>query len=85
MAVYHLHWRGERDGTQTGWYIQNTLGDEVGRIEWRDGSIIVVYMDGSVFRDCGISHGASFAAASDLVEVYARLAEDEANRVDFPT
>jgi len=83
MAVYHLHWRGERK--QTGWYIQNTVGDEVGRIEWRSGSIHVVYMDGNLFRDCGNSHGASFTAASDLVEVYARLAADEENRVDFPT
>ena len=70
MGIFHLHWRGTRAGVHTGWYIQDTWGRELGRVEWRAGHIVVVHNDGTLFRDCGISHGASFAAASDLVEYH---------------
>ena len=69
MAIYHLRWRGDRDGKQTGWYITAADGTEYGRIIWRtEGTIAVVHNDGSLFRACGRSHGASFQAASALVE-----------------
>ena len=86
MAVYHLRWRGTRQGVQTGWYIQESSGRELGRIEWTHGTIRVVHNDGSLFRECGLSHGASFAAASELVEgIQQAEAAQEQHHVDFPT
>ena len=84
MAIYHLDWCGRRNGSQTGFYILNRKREEYGRIEWRDGSIRVVHNDGSLFRECGTSHAASFAAASDLID-YCRAAERRTDTTDFPT
>lgn len=75
MPPYHLHWRGQANGTQTGFHIYDSMGEhQYGVIAWQDGHILVRHNDGSLFRDCGSSHGTSFAAASDLI-AYHQAAE----------
>ena len=84
MAVYHLHWRGTRDGTQTGWYIHDKWGNELGRILWQADSLQVVYNDGSLYRSCS-SHQETFEAAEQLVAYYTAPETTERSLPDFPT
>jgi hypothetical protein len=84
MAIYHLHWLGQRNGIQDGWYILDTHHQEYGRIEWRGALMRVVFNDGSLFRVCA-SHADTFEAASDLIALYEDLeARREDTEVDFP-